>query len=107
VAHKTISDLRQYLAVLQKEREILTVTEAVDPHLEIAEIHRRVIAKGGPALLFTNVKGSRFPVVTNLFGTSPSHGGPSGSSPIWYGPWKPSCRRPLESSGRFGHSSDR
>src|SRR4029453_3924667 len=37
--------------------------------LEIAEIHRRVIAEGGPALLFKHVKGSRYPVVTNLFGT--------------------------------------
>jgi UbiD family decarboxylase len=37
--------------------------------LELAEIHRRVIAEEGPALLFTNVKGSPFPVVTNLFGT--------------------------------------
>jgi UbiD family decarboxylase len=42
----------------------------VDPYLELAEIHRRVIAEEGPALLFTNIKGSSFPVVTNLFGTS-------------------------------------
>jgi 4-hydroxybenzoate decarboxylase subunit C len=41
----------------------------VDPFLELAEIHRRVIEEGGPALLFTQVKGSSFPVVTNLFGT--------------------------------------
>jgi len=65
-----INDLREYLALLKREHEVLTISEPVDPHLEIAEIHRRVIARGGPALLFTNVKGSRFPVVTNLFGTS-------------------------------------
>jgi UbiD family decarboxylase len=41
----------------------------VDPHLEIAEIHRRVIAAGGPALLFSLPGRSAFPVVTNLFGT--------------------------------------
>jgi len=41
----------------------------VNPRLEVAEIHRRVIAAGGPALLFTSVKGSDFPLVTNLFGT--------------------------------------
>ena len=35
----------------------------------MAEIHRRVIAAGGPALLFTNVTGAAFPLVTNLFGT--------------------------------------
>ena len=43
---------------------------AVDPHLEVAEIHRRVVAAGGPALLFTNVRGSDFRLVTNLFGTA-------------------------------------
>ncbi len=42
----------------------------VDPYLEIAEIHRRVIAESGPALLFHNVKGSSFPVATNLFGSN-------------------------------------
>ena len=40
------------------------------PHLEVAEIHRRVVAGGGPALLFTNVTGSDFRLVTNLFGTA-------------------------------------
>ena len=42
----------------------------MDARLEVAEIHRRVIAAGGPALLFTNVKGADFPLVTNLFGTA-------------------------------------
>jgi len=46
------------------------VEAPVDPHLEVAEIHRRVIAAGGPALLFTNVTGSDFRLVTNLFGTA-------------------------------------
>lgn len=45
------------------------VEAPVDPHLELAEIHRRVVAAGGPALLFTSVKGSPFPVATNLFGS--------------------------------------
>lgn len=45
------------------------VEAPVDPRLEVAEIHRRVIAAGGPALLFTHPKGADFPVVTNLFGT--------------------------------------
>lgn len=67
--HDVIRDLRAYLALLRKESELLEITEPVDPYLEIAEIHRRVIMRGGPALLFTNVKGSSFPVVTNLFGT--------------------------------------
>ena len=42
----------------------------VSPHLEAAEIHRRVIAAGGPALLFTNVQGSDYRLATNLFGTA-------------------------------------
>ena len=42
----------------------------VDPVEEAAEIHRRVIAAGGPALLFSSVKGASFPLVTNLFGTA-------------------------------------
>jgi UbiD family decarboxylase len=46
------------------------VEAPVDAHLEVAEIHRRVIAAGGPALLFTNVAGSDFRLVTNLFGTA-------------------------------------
>ncbi len=66
---RIINDLRAYLEVLSHESELHTITEEVDPYLEIAEIHRRVISRGGPALLFTNVKGSKFPVVTNLFGT--------------------------------------
>jgi UbiD family decarboxylase len=46
------------------------VESEVDPNLEVAEIHRRVVAGGGPALLFTKVKGSGFRLVTNLFGTA-------------------------------------
>src|SRR5512147_2990779 len=63
-------DLRSYLELLKKEQQLLIIDEEVEPYLEIAEIHRRIIAKGGPALLFTRVKGSEFPVTTNLFGTS-------------------------------------
>jgi len=64
-----VENLGAFLALLEKEREIVTIEAPVDPYLEIAEIHRRVIQEGGPALLFKNVKGSSFPVVTNLFGT--------------------------------------
>ena len=64
-----IRDLRDFLKVLRENQELTVITTEVDPHLEIAEIHRRVVANGGPALLFTNVKGSTFSVATNLFGT--------------------------------------
>jgi len=63
-------DLRTFLDLLYRENEILNIEAEVDPYLEAAEIHRRVIERGGPALLFKRVKGSRYPVVTNLFGTA-------------------------------------
>lgn len=62
-------NLRQFIDLLYKQKEIVKISYCVDPHLELAEIHRRVAAANGPALLFTNVKDSSFPVVTNLFGT--------------------------------------
>ena len=61
-------NLRTFLDLLARENEIITVETEVDPYLEVAEIHRRVIERDGPALLFKRVKGSRYPVVTNLFG---------------------------------------
>ena len=64
------SDLRSFIDTLRRDNDIVTVDVPVDPHLEVAEIHRRVIAAGGPALLFTNVRGSQFRLVTNLFGTA-------------------------------------
>jgi UbiD family decarboxylase len=62
-------DLRAFIAQLRRDNGIVTVDAEVDPYLEAAEIHRRVIAAGGPALLFTRIKGSSFPLVTNLFGS--------------------------------------
>ena len=62
-------NLRSFLEVLARENDLATIDVEVDPYLELAEIHRRVIERGGPALLFKNVRGSRYPVVTNLFGT--------------------------------------
>ena len=63
-------NLRTFLDLLTREKEIITIEAEVDPYLEAAEIHRRVIEKGGPALLFKRVKGTAYPVVTNLFGTA-------------------------------------
>ena len=62
-------NLRSFLETLRKEKLIVEIEVEVDPYLEIAEIHRRVIEAEGPVLLFKRVKGSPFPVVTNLFGT--------------------------------------
>ena len=55
-------DLRDWIDHLRREGELVEVTAEVDPHLEIAEITDRVTKAGGPALLFTNVRGSRMPL---------------------------------------------
>ena len=68
--HHAPLDLREYLALLREEGELLEIDAEVDPVLEAAEVHRRVIAAGGPALLFKRPKGARFPLVTNLYGTA-------------------------------------
>ena len=54
---------------LEKHGHLIRIKEEVDPYLEAAAIHLRVYAQQGPALLFENLKGSRFPAVSNLFGT--------------------------------------
>ncbi|MBA2245399.1 MAG: UbiD family decarboxylase, partial [Gemmatimonadetes bacterium] len=63
------SSLRQCVEDLERNGMLVRVTEEVDPHLEMAAIHLRVFERGGPALLFTRVRGTRFPAVSNLFGT--------------------------------------
>lgn len=63
-------DLREFLATLRAAGTVVDVEAEVDPELEVAEIHRRVVAANGPALVFRRVKGARFPLVTNLFGTA-------------------------------------
>ena len=64
-----LPDLRTFLDLLRQRGELVEIEAPVDPRLEAAEIHRRVIAAGGPALLFHNLNGHDRPTVTNLFGT--------------------------------------
>ena len=45
----SLVNLRDFLELLRANKEVHVVDFEVDPYLEIAEIHRRVIAKGGPA----------------------------------------------------------
>jgi 4-hydroxy-3-polyprenylbenzoate decarboxylase len=52
---------------LRRGGRLLQLDDEVDPHLEMAEIQRRVYASGGPALLFTRLRGCKFPAVSNLF----------------------------------------
>ncbi len=61
-------DLREWIDQLRSAGELVEVTAEVDPHLEITEISDRVMKAGGPAMLFSNVRGSRLPVLINQFG---------------------------------------
>ena len=62
-------DLRAWIALLEREGELVRVSAEVDADLEITEINDRVVKSGGPALLFENVKGSSHPLLINQFGT--------------------------------------
>ena len=61
--------LWQCIEFLKKQGELIQIRELVDPDLEMAEITRRVFDANGPAVLFTNVRNSKFFAVSNLFGT--------------------------------------
>jgi 4-hydroxy-3-polyprenylbenzoate decarboxylase len=62
-------DLRDFIANLEERGELKRIRVEVDPALEMTEICDRVLRAGGPALLFENAKGSKVPVLANLFGT--------------------------------------
>ncbi|RZL50209.1 MAG: UbiD family decarboxylase [Pedobacter sp.] len=62
-------NLAECVADLEKHGHLVRIKEEVDPYLEMAAIHLRVYENQGPALLFENIKGSKFPAVSNLFGT--------------------------------------
>ena len=63
------TSLSDFIDALRRAGELHVVRAGVDPHLEISEITDRVVKEGGPALLFRNVKGSEYPVLTNQFGS--------------------------------------
>lgn len=63
------TDLRDYIAQLEKQGELKRISYPINPHLEMTEIADRVLRQGGPALLFENPIGYNMPVLCNLFGT--------------------------------------
>ncbi len=63
------ASLEECLIDLEKNGHLVRIKEEVDPHLEMAAIHLRVYAQKGPALLFENVKGSKFRAASNIFGS--------------------------------------
>src|ERR687895_420664 len=63
------ADLRDWIALLEREGELVRIEAEVDPDLEITEITDRVVKAGGPALLFENPKGSEHSLLINQFGS--------------------------------------
>src|SRR4030065_983099 len=64
-------DLREFIALLEEKGLLKRIKAEVNPILEIAEITDRICKSpgGGKALFFENVKGSKYPVVMNIFGS--------------------------------------
>ncbi|MBI9111069.1 UbiD family decarboxylase [Maridesulfovibrio ferrireducens] len=60
---------RECLNALDTRGELLRIDQVVDANIEVGAIQRRVFQAGGPALLFTNVKGCQFPMAANIYGT--------------------------------------
>ena len=65
----SFKDLQTFIKDLEKKGELVRIKAEVDPELEITEITDRVSKNYGPALLFENVKGSKYPVLINAMGT--------------------------------------
>jgi len=63
------NSMRDCVNDLEKHGKLIRIKQEVDPNLEMAEIHRRVYERQGPAILFEKVKGSPFQAVSNLYGT--------------------------------------
>lgn len=63
------SDMQDFLNFLEKKGELKRIKTEVDSNLEITEIADQIVKKGGPAVLFENIKGSKYPLFINMFGT--------------------------------------
>ena len=61
--------LRDFVRFLEARGQLRRVQREIDPVLEVSEIAQRVMRAGGPALLFENIKGSRFPLLINTYAT--------------------------------------
>jgi 4-hydroxy-3-polyprenylbenzoate decarboxylase len=61
--------MAEFVSALEKRGELVRVASRVDPHLEVSAIADRVMKEGGPALLFTDVAGARFPLLINAYGS--------------------------------------
>lgn len=66
MSYRSLSDC---VKDLERNGHLIRIKDEVDPELEMAEIHRRVFEKGGPAIFYERIKGSPFPGLSNLYGT--------------------------------------
>jgi len=64
-----LKNLQQCVHALEAKGDLLRIEQEVDANLEVGVIQRRVFAAKGPALLFTHIKGCKFPMLANLFGS--------------------------------------
>ena len=69
IIYMRYTHLAQCIRDLESSGQLVRIDQEVDPCLEAGAIQRRVFQAGGPAVLFTRVKGSEFPMLGNLFGT--------------------------------------
>lgn len=67
--HHPLTSTREFVDCLHRNKELWVLDDSVDPNLELAQIQREVCKRHGPAILFNKVKGTRFPVATNLYGS--------------------------------------
>ena len=69
MSHRGFDTLRDFLDTLERNGELKRISALVDPVLEVTEIAIRSAAQGGPALLFENVRGSKYPLAMNVLGS--------------------------------------
>jgi 4-hydroxy-3-polyprenylbenzoate decarboxylase len=58
-----------FVRALEERGQLVRIGAPVDPVLEVSAIADRAMKTGGPALLFENVRGSRFPLLINAYGS--------------------------------------
>ena len=64
-----LDSLQSFVDLLESRGELVRITERLSAHLDVSEIANRVMKAGGPALLFENIEGSKFPLLVNHYGS--------------------------------------
>ena len=86
---KVYKDLREFLATLEEEGQLVRVKEQVNPEPDIGTAGRAAAnLKNGPAVFFENIRGYKTPVVTNVHGSWANHA-------LMLGMPKDTCKRTI------------